>query len=264
MYTSFIRPKIEYANIIYGNATKCQLKRLTNLESEILRLITGATRNFSIRQVNAELPWINLEERRRIHTLTFFYKIHNRRLSGSLVETLIKHKRSNFHNIRSKNEYTIPITHHNIYANSLLLRGMKLWNNLDNLTRDLQSLSEFKSKIKIKIKKQEILYYGERWTNIMHARLRMGCSKLKSDLFYNLHVIEDPLCTCGQTETAEHFFLHCPNYIDLREQLISKIDCVEPITIDTLLYGNKDLSRTDNLEILRIVHLFIKKTKRFN
>jgi hypothetical protein len=266
IYTSFIRPKIEYANIIYGNATKSQLKRLTNLEFEILRLIAGATKNFSIRKVNAELPWINLEERRRIHTLSFFYKIHNNMLSSSLVETLNKYKRLNFYNIRSRNEYTIPIVHHNKYANSLLLKGMKLWNNLDMSTRDLQSLSDFKSKIKPKIKKEikkEILYYGERWPNIMHARLRMGCSKLKSDLFYNLHVIDDPLCTCGQRETAEHFFLHCPKYMELREQLIYKIDCVEPVTIDTLLYGNKDLSRNDNLEIFRIVHLFIKKTKRF-
>jgi hypothetical protein len=141
---------------------------------------------------------------------------------------------------------------------------MKLWNSLDVSIRELQSISEFKLKIKPKIKKQEILYYGERWTNIMHARLRMGCSKLKSDLFYNLHVIDDPYCTCGQIETAKHFLLHCPIYADLRENLLSSIDFIIPITIDTLLYGNNELSRNNNLEIFKIVHLFIKKSKRFN
>ena len=38
--------------------------------------------------------------------------------------------------------------------------------------------------------------YGKRKCNIIHSRLRMGCSELNAHL-YDYHVIENPKCACG-------------------------------------------------------------------
>jgi hypothetical protein len=95
-----------------------------------------------MRKVDCELPWIKLDERRRLHTLTFFFKIHNKIIPSSLYETLNKFKRINIHNTRSNNDYKLPIVHHHIVANSFLLRGMKLWNCLDNSSRDLSQIQK--------------------------------------------------------------------------------------------------------------------------
>ena len=52
-------------------------------------------------------------------------------------------------------------------------------------------------------------YSGER--QILHARLRLGCSSLNAN-----YLREDKKCTCGLPETATHFFYECNNYAFLR------------------------------------------------
>ena len=48
---------------------------------------------------------------------------------------------------------------------------------------------------------------GSRFLNIHHTRIRLGCSKLKSSLHFNLFVEDDPFCTCDRViEDAYHYF----------------------------------------------------------
>ena len=108
-------------------------------------------------------------------------------------------------------------------------------------------------------------YYGERWTGIHHARLHMGCSSLKSDLFFNLHVTDNPSCLCGYpVENAFHFFLHCNLYRDIRTVLINSISNLTLCSIEHILYGDPQLSLTDNQTVFCAVHKYLKDSKRFN
>ena len=49
----------------------------------------------------------------------------------------------------------------------------------------------------------KVYSYGKRKCNIIHSRLRMGCSELNAHL-YNYHVIENPKCA-SVTTTKIHF-----------------------------------------------------------
>ena len=58
---------------------------------------------------------------------------------------------------------------------------------------------------------------GNRYSSVMHARLRNNCSSLNNDLFIN-HVRHNPLCEwCDVMEDATHFFFHCIKYIGERQ-----------------------------------------------
>ena len=115
-----------------------------------------------------------------------------------------------------------------------------------------------------KIEPNILYYYGMRWPAVHHSRIRIGCSKLKHDLHYNLHVSDDPTCACGaEVEDAEHFFLYCQNYIDLRLQLFNSISVYCDVTLDTIFHGNPELDSTFNKQIFDAVHHYIVSTNQF-
>ena len=112
------------------------------------------------------------------------------------------------------------------------------------------------------IKKVPPFYYiGERKCQILHSRLRLGCSSLNNDLFLN-HLRDNNKCTCGSPETATHFFFECTNYDTVRISTLNQIPY--QINTDILLFGCPLYDNETNGEIFRHVHTFIVRSKRFD
>ena len=97
-----------------------------------------------------------------------------------------------------------------------------------------------------------------------HARLRVGCSKLNGDLYYNLYANVEPDCLCGYPlEDAEHYLVQCPLFATEREELTDFLLGICDVTCHSLLYGCDNLSLMQNRRIFSAVHKFIIDTKRF-
>jgi hypothetical protein len=64
------------------------------------------------------------------------------------------------------------------------------------------SINVFKSRLNLNTihDKPTFVYVGSRLGQIFHARIRMGCSALNSDLFRK-NIVNSPHCTCGAIET---------------------------------------------------------------
>ena len=78
-----------------------------------------------------------------------------------------------------------------------------------------------------------------------------------------MYIVDDPLCLCGAIEDSKHFLLTCDRYRDLRQVLLDNIlPFCEP-TLDTLLYGNSEVSGAENKLIFLSVQEFIIKSNRF-
>ena len=101
-----------------------------------------------------------------------------------------------------------------------------------------ESLAIFKQRLQKSDNDLMILYfYGERWPSVNHARMRIGCSKLNN----NVHVIDDPICTCGTAEeTAEHFFLECINYDDRCRTILTECNNLTSVCANSILFGNNN------------------------
>ncbi|CAC5378414.1 unnamed protein product [Mytilus coruscus] len=95
---------------------------------------------------------------------------------------------------------------------------------------------------------------------IYHARVRTESSSLRDHL-YRKNLESDPFCKCKQIETSEHFLLNCPIYHRTREALF--VNLVGTLNIDTLLYGDPNITDIDNKNNFLIVQDYILKTKRF-
>ena len=123
------------------------------------------------------------------HKLTLFYKMYNNLTPNYLsslipqqVETISQYNLRNAQNLRNIRTRTSS------YYNSFLPSTLRQWNNLSIETRQLNSLKSFKWFLKKdKSSVPKYYYFGKRKAQILHTRLRTGCSSLNLDLFVKKH-----------------------------------------------------------------------------
>ena len=103
--------------------------------------------------------------------------------------------------------------------------------------------------------------------NIHHTRIRIGCSKLKAHLHFNLHVEDDPSCRCGfGIEDPYHFLFTCPLYAQIRVVMLDSISHIAPHIapgLPLLLRGDINLTFDQNKAIFEYVQTFIRTSSRF-
>ena len=61
IYTTFIRPLLEYGDNIWDNCTKAEKYELDKIQNEAARIATGATKLVSINNLYKEICWESLK-----------------------------------------------------------------------------------------------------------------------------------------------------------------------------------------------------------
>ena len=102
---------------------------------------------------------------------------------------------------------------------------------------------------------------GSRKGQILHARLRLECSSLNSDLFRK-HIVPSPSCLCGGFKSATYFFFTCPIFTNARQRYLP--DNLENFTVRELQFGKENATEQDNQSLFLQVQDFIIKSGRFN
>ena len=266
IYLTFVRPKLEYANIVFHDCTKQDTELLENLQLSAARVVTGAIKGTSHAKIYNECNWPLLSERRKQNQLVQFFKMVNDespQYLTSLVPNLVGDLGN--YNLRNNHKFKNIATRTVKFQKSFLPNVINMWNNLDTDTVNCDDLNSFKSKV-IKPVETNVLYtHGVRKFSIVHAQLRMECSRLNAHL-NDLHVLDDPQCVCGfRCEDSRHFLLNCPLYNQHRNEL--RAFCVEAnieFTVNNLLFGSKKVDLALNLKLFEMVHNFIQNTGRFN
>ena len=66
-------------------------------------------------------------------------------------------------------------------------------------------------------------YHGKRKAQVLHTRLRTGCSSLNNDLYLK-NISESPSCVCGAAvENAYHFFFSCDRFFIQRNEMLQAL-----------------------------------------
>ena len=80
-------------------------------------------------------------------------------------------------------------------------------------------------------------------------------SVLNHNLYWK-NISNSPLCRCNNIKTVKHFFRDYPINNNQRITLMQTVSRFCAITLDTLLYGNSNLSLQANSDIFEAVQLF--------
>ena len=146
IYKTFIRSRLDYADIIYDQAYNSAFHdKLESIQYNACLAITGAIRGTSTEKIYQELGLESLKSRRWFRKLCHFYKIFNEK-SPSYLFNLIP----NFHRVyNTRLSYNIsPIkVRHDYFKNSFFPSAISEWNKLDLNIRNSASLNTFKKKL---------------------------------------------------------------------------------------------------------------------
>lgn len=265
IYKTFIRPVLEYGDVLLSNMTDEQSGLIEQVNKRAGSIISGAIRGTSSDVIYNELGWTTMESRRKNHRLAMFHKIINHKSPNYLSMCVPPYVRDiTSHNLRGADNLVPMPGRNDYYLKSFFPQTVRDWNAIPIDIRKIVDHEKFKEALLNKHQCTNKLYsHGQRKFNILHARIRMGCSSLNAHL-YNYHVIDSPACECGApSEDQFHYFLECRKFIVQRDLLITSITAISNYTIATLLYGNNNCTIEENKTIFDIVHRYIKDTNRF-
>ena len=275
IYTSFIRPLLEYGNVVWDNCAQTDEKLLEDLQLTAARIVSGAMRTTPNEKLYEETGWETLAKRRERSKLIIMYKIVHgltpNYLHAILPNTPVQEVNTRYNTRRTLNTCTsnLPTFESRtvLFEKSFFPSAIKSWNLLPLETRNLPSLTRFKQRISnpssCSVKYPELLKVGNRYLSVLHSRLRMGRSQLNEHLF-KIGIKDSPACSCGAAvESVWHYFLTCPKYTVARDILHTTINSVAPFRLSTVLFGTSDCDLEGNTIIFLAVQNFIDKSKRF-
>ena len=264
IYTAFIRPILEYGDVVWDNCAQYEKDELEKIQHEPARLATGTTRLISINNLYNEIKWDSLQKRRNDHKLSLFFKMKNN-LTPTYLSSLVPESvgQTSRYNLRNSNDLLTINARTSLYSNSFLPSTVRDWNNLTPEARQVDSLNMFKQFLnRDREKVPKYFYGGSRRGQLLHTRLRTNCSSLSNDLFLK-NITESPLCQCGRIENAYHFFFDCPLYARQRIELFTILSQHHNLTLNLLLFGDALQSDDINSSIFEKVQKYIIDTKRF-
>ena len=278
IYTSFIRPILEYGDVIWDNCTNQEKDLLESVQLEALRIITGLRRGTSHYKLYAETGIETLSSRRSQHKLILMYKILRNETPNylsNIIEPFIYINENVRYPLRNTRLFNIPVCRTESYRNSYFPSTLREFNMLQLDLVNSNSLQQFKKRIKPNVNNQtgannSFKYIGPRKYNTLLCQLRNNASNLNSDLF-NDHLLDSSVCRCRyENENAQHYLFECPLYTVSRNRLIENIAQIgtyldhDHLNLETLLYGCMICNANTNLALLNSVFEYLQQTNRFN
>ena len=145
IYLTFIRPMLEYADVVWDNCYNYEVEILEKIQVEAGRIVTGAIKACSAAKVMNDLGWETLQNRRKKHRLVTFYKMTNG-LTPQYLTDLVPQRVHEVagRRLRNDNDFVTPRSKTNLYQNSFLPKTVRDWNNLPIGIKSASSLNSFK------------------------------------------------------------------------------------------------------------------------
>jgi len=240
IYKSFIRPVLEYGNVLFDNCNAALSEMLENVQREAALAITGAYLKTSHNKLLHELGLDLLSNRRSKAKVVLLFKIKHD-LTASYLKDLLPKQLGECvsYNMRNANNIREPKTSKNYFLKSFLPSSIKLWNNIDIGIRNMTELENFRNSV-THLYTPAVLYmpylHGNSKSYIQISRMRMGLSGLNAHR-KSYHFIDH--CTCdkcnARQEDCKHYLLECPAYAAHRLEMIALLTDLIPHDQESIL-----------------------------
>ena len=226
--------------------------------------MTGCKVGTSHAALYREMDTKPLEHRRKVARLVKFYELRDERRSlrlgrNNLQASIDRNPRAT----RRKNDYVHYKANTESMNQSFFPRTIRDWNDLPNDVKETGSVVSFKQKIRHQPRPNHVYSIQHTLaTAIEMARLRSGNSNLAQNL-HSRSLAGNPLCQCGEIETAKHNLESCQVYDYICTTLRENLPDI-PWNADYIFHGCPDLDRDVNNIIQLAGQQYIEMSKRFD
>ena len=202
IYKSFVRPLLDYADIIYDKPYNESFKeKLEAVQYNACLAITGAIRGTSRERLYRELGLETLNNRRWSRKLFFFHKII-KGFSPSYLQKILCFRNVQHYQTRSKSTKIIEQikARTKAFENSFFPYCIKEWLKLSDEIRSIESSKQFKKTILDFIRPKENSIYAIHDISGLKllTRLRLNFSHLNEHKFrHNFKDTVNPMFSCG-------------------------------------------------------------------
>ena len=289
VYKMYIRPHIDYADVLYHIPNKdilaflsvdvnydlhTSMKQVESVQYDAALAVSGAWRGSSRTKLYNELGWEPLYLRREVRRLCLFREILIDK-NPPYLHDIVKPFQPR-HNSRS-DDLNVPFSRTDSHKNTFIPASVIKWNLLDGHTKNLPHKLAFKSSLikQIRPKRCEMFLSHDNIGQSWITQLRVGLSPLNLHKFAKeFQDTHDPMCVAGDgIEDTEHFLLFCRLYHPIRRDLFNNINLLLQKNINTLpnaeitkllLFGDSKLNTNTNKKILINTVSFIRNSNRFS
>ena len=185
IYTSCIRPLLEYSDSIWDNLNQEEINLVEYVHNEAARIVSGATKLCNIERLLSDLSWEPLHKRHRKHRRILFYKMINH-LTPDILSDLVPPyvRESNPYSLRNSNHIQTIHARTNLYFNLFLSATVRDCHNYPLHVRQSDSLETFKKYLNSDLSPSPAFYNaGSRLGQVLYTRLRLECSSLNAHLY---------------------------------------------------------------------------------
>ena len=152
LYYSMIYSRIKYGLIVYGFATKTNLKKIQTLQNQLMKVLTSRDYRFSTNDLHTKHNILKVEDIFLLEKISFVHNFVNNKLPPMFKDYYTKF--SQIHTIETRNSnsnFIVPFSHSNFGSYSMKIEGAKVWNDLDTQLKQLTNMKRFRSKAKEKL-----------------------------------------------------------------------------------------------------------------
>ena len=268
IYKAFLRPLIDYGDIIYDqphNESFCE--KIVPVQYEATLAITGAIQGTSRDKLYQELGLESLKSRRWYKRPVCMFKIMNEKAPNYLINLDPQYEPT----IRTRNN-SIPSykCRTNGFKHSLFPSTLNDWFNLDINISNSESITLFKCRLLSFIRPvQNSIYkiFDPKGLKFL-TRLRLGLSHLNAHRFrHNFQDCLNPLCSCSlETEDTSHYLLQCHHFSNHSADLMNSVKSVcdnfesmsDNVKKNVLLYRDSRFDEVKNRFILEATITYMK------
>ena len=146
IYKSFIRPRLDYGDIVYDQPNNSYLsEKIESLQYNAALAITSAIKGSSKEKLYQELGFESLKDRRWMRKLCYLYKVISSKRLFYLYDMLPPLQRSQ----RNQVFFRPLLCRTEIFKNSFLPYTINEWNKLDPEIRRIDSYVGFRKKLNL-------------------------------------------------------------------------------------------------------------------
>jgi len=151
LYFSLIHPYILYCSSVYMGTFSSIVSPVRIIQNKSIRVLSGKSERDSVREVYRDFRILPAAGLHHFYILVFMHRYNMKQLPECFNGWF--YSRWNIHNqnTRGKNDYYTPPIVSARSTFSFVIKGINLWNNLDNDMKKLENFSGFKAKLKEKL-----------------------------------------------------------------------------------------------------------------